>query len=199
MTTLQRGLIAKVNFSSRPLFNQSLFDWDLKYTWFVVGETKTCKHTGMVLIGSGGYSGSSAHITAVPPDLTPSWMMEGQEEGVTQSRGKSDAFWGLVLQQPLQEIKKLVVLCPLWKHVLLEKTTTQIQEGNVSFKRVNALHSCFKVCTCLSSPLMVCTWLSRSVRPWSTHSSQDAHGGNTSAFCEEMFYYIRFVRMCACV
>lgn len=40
----------------------------------------------------------------------------------------------------------------------------------------------FKVCSSVISPLKVYTWLSHSGRPWSIHSSPDAHGGNTSAF-----------------
>lgn len=99
-----------------PLFYQLVSpDWNVKCTW-CVWETKTCKHTGMVLTGSG----SSAHITAVPPHLTPPGMME--EKRVTQSRGQREAFWGLVLQHVLQEVKKLVVLRPLWQQVLLQRT-----------------------------------------------------------------------------
>lgn len=74
-------------------------------------------------------------------------------------------------------------------------------QQNLSFKGVNALHSCLKVCTCPSSPLMVCTWLSRSVRTWSTHSRQDAHAGNTSAFCKEnnVLLYKVCLHVCLCV
>lgn len=56
------------------------------------------------------YPGSSAQVTAVPPDLTCSCVMEGQEEGVEQSGGESDAFGGFVLQHPLQEVQKPPVL-----------------------------------------------------------------------------------------
>ncbi|TNN80986.1 hypothetical protein EYF80_008642 [Liparis tanakae] len=54
---------------------------------------------------------SSAHVTAVPPHFTPSWLMEKQEEGMTQGGGKRDACRGLVAQHPVQEVKQLVVLC----------------------------------------------------------------------------------------
>ena len=74
---------------------------------------KTCKHTGVVHTESSSYSGSSAEVTAPPPDLMPSRLMDGQEEGMAQSRGKRDAFRGLVLQHLLQQIEKLMVLCAL--------------------------------------------------------------------------------------
>lgn len=57
-----------------------------------------------------GYPGSSAHVTAAPPDLTRSCVMRGQEEGVMQRRGQSDAFGRLVLQHPLQEVEEGAVL-----------------------------------------------------------------------------------------
>lgn len=56
---------------------------------------------------------SSAHITAVPPDSTGSCLMEGQEERVMHSGGKSDAFGRFVLQHPHQEVEELAVLCCL--------------------------------------------------------------------------------------
>lgn len=56
------------------------------------------------------YPGSSAHIPAGPPHLTRSCVLEGQEEGLKQSGGKSDAFGGLVLQHPLQEAQEAAVL-----------------------------------------------------------------------------------------
>lgn len=75
---------------------------------------------------------------------------------------------------------------------------TQIKRERCCLKEL--LGSCFKVCTCLSSPLMVCTWHSHSVRPWSTRSSRDDHGGNTFAFCEEkiMCYHSKLVCLCVC-
>lgn len=67
--------------------------------------------------------------------------------------------------------------------VIASTSAKEETERKVLFKGVHMLGFCLKVC--LSSPLMVCTWLSRSVLLWSTRSSRDAHGGNTSAFCEE--------------
>lgn len=63
----------------------------------------------MVLIRA-AYPGSPAQITAVPPDLPRSCVMEGQEERVVQSGGRSHAFGRVVLQHPLQEVEKLAVL-----------------------------------------------------------------------------------------
>lgn len=41
-----------------------------------------------------------------------------------------------------------------------------------------------KVCTCNSSPTTACTWSLRVVQPWSTRSTPDARGENTSVFCK---------------
>lgn len=74
---------------------------------------------------------------------------------------------------------------------------TQIKRERCCLEEL--LGSCFKVCTCLSSPLMVCTWHSHSVRPWSTHSSRDDHGGNTFVFCEEKIMFDQPELVCLCV
>lgn len=49
---------------------------------------------------------------------------------------------------------------------------------HVSFFFISSL----KVCTCVSSPLAVCTWPSRGARPWSTRSSPDGPAENTFVF-----------------
>lgn len=79
----------------------------------------TYKQTSMAT--SPVYPGSSAHIPAVPPHLTPPWMDEGQEKRVAQNRRRRDAIRGLVLQHPLQEVEKLVVFYPIRQQILLKK------------------------------------------------------------------------------
>lgn len=59
---------------------------NVNYTWLINRELKLANRVVWSSQWSSGFSGSSAHITAVSPDLTPSWMNEGQEEGVAQSR-----------------------------------------------------------------------------------------------------------------
>ncbi len=67
----------------------------------------------------------------------------------------------------------------------------------MSFKGVNDL--CVKVCPCRGSLLMVCTWLSHCVQPWSTRSSRGVHSGNTSAFCDENKIICQIKLACTCI
>lgn len=46
----------------------------------------------MVHIWLSVYQRSSAHVTAIPPPLTSSWMMEGLEERMAQSGGKRNTL-----------------------------------------------------------------------------------------------------------
>lgn len=154
----------------------------LKCTGFVVKPQRLANT--LVLVGSNSFPVLFTFVTAVSPDLSVSMTIDGQEEGLLQSRGKRDAFQGLVLQHLLQKVKKLVMLSPMWQQIVLGKSG---HKEDTLIKR----SGCFwrsHVCIPLISPWKVCIWIWQSAQPWSIHSSPDGHDRNISASWGENNY-----------
>lgn len=127
----------------------------------------------------------SCHSCSSTPDFFLDDGRAGRKDG-TERRKEKYALRARTPASSLGDRKKGGVL----SRVI---TSIPVKQGGRHYIQMVGTEQIMLICgpPAHGSPLTACIWIWRSVRLWSTRSSLDAHGGNTSAFWESKWRVVR--------